>query len=75
MPETLKQTPEKIQSLLIGLGLKTEKGTSNLSYLIWEHEKLLKLFSMIPITSVTTVTPNSLEVPKELRPRSRRNKR
>jgi hypothetical protein len=65
MPETLQHTPEKIQSLLVGLGLKTKKCTGNFSYLIWEQEKMAKLFSMIPITSVTSVTPNFLEVPKE----------
>lgn len=47
LPENLKHNSERITSLLERLGLETEKGASNKSCLIWETEKIYKLFSEI----------------------------
>jgi hypothetical protein len=53
LPDRLKQTPEAVSSMLSGMGLRTQKSTNNLSHLIWEKEKIDKLFSMLTVTSVT----------------------
>ena len=56
LQENLKHTSEGITSLLKDFNLDTKKGTGNKSELIWETEKINKLFTKIPVTSVTTVT-------------------
>ena len=66
MPEALQYTPEIVQALLTGLGLKTTKSTGNMSYLLWEQEKLVKIFSRIPVTSVTTVTTKGVKPAKQV---------
>jgi hypothetical protein len=38
------------------MGLETRAGTGNYKYLIWEPDKLDKLFSSTGVTTVTTVT-------------------
>jgi hypothetical protein len=56
LPDKLRLTPEKVANILNKeLGLRTGKSTGNLSVLIWEEEKIKKLFSQT-VTSVTTVT-------------------
>ena len=54
LPQPL--TPAKVSSLLRDLGLSTEKSTGNYSYLIWEPEKIQRLFYEITVTTVTTAT-------------------
>jgi hypothetical protein len=49
-------TPEKVSSMLRDLGLTTERSTGNYSYLLWESEKVQKLFSKTTLTTLTTVT-------------------
>lgn len=65
IPKALQHTPESMTKLLITLGLKTKKSTSNRSYLLWEQEKLVKIFSRIPVTTVPTVTQRSVEPVKQ----------
>jgi hypothetical protein len=57
MPLSAQLTSEKVSSILSGLGLKTEKSTGNLSFLIWEPQRIEQLFSRITVTTVTTA-PN-----------------
>lgn len=53
LPANFQLTSEKIASILRNeLGLTTQKAAGNYSYLIWENEKIKKLFK----TTVTTVT-------------------
>ncbi len=54
----LMLTHEKMRSILNnGLGLDTEKTGANLSHLVWEEEKIQKLFRTT-VTTVTSVTKN-----------------
>ena len=60
LPEYIHHSPEKIRSILTNdFRLETHKSTNNLSCLIWEQEKIEKLFSMTTVTSVTTVIQKS----------------
>jgi hypothetical protein len=72
LPETLKHTSEAIKSLLTDLNIDTKKGTGHKSQLIWEPEKINILFTKITVLTVPTVTPNSLKVHKQERPRVKR---
>ena len=54
--------PEKLSRMLSNLGLKMQKGARNLSSLVWETEKIEKLFSKITVTSVTSVKSNNKSV-------------
>ena len=45
LPDSVKHTPEKIRGMLKEFQLKTEKSTGNLSVLVWEDNKIKKLFS------------------------------
>jgi hypothetical protein len=54
----LQLDPAKIARMIQGLGLRTDKSTGNLSYLIWEPVKMQKLFSRITVTTVTNITPS-----------------
>ncbi len=57
LPEPAQITPNKIQSILSNdFKLITEKSTGNLSYLVWEREKIEKLFSKTGVTCVPSVT-------------------
>lgn len=56
LPANFQLTSEKIASILRNeLGLTTQKAAGNYSYLIWENEKIKKLFKTT-VTTVTTVT-------------------
>lgn len=63
LPEGLKMTPEKVASMLKKFGLRTEKGAHNRSRLVWEVDKIERLFSHPALTSVTTVTQDSTVTP------------
>lgn len=56
LPERTQFAPEKLVRSLNQLGLRTEKSTGNLSYLIWEEARLEKFFSQITVPTVPTVT-------------------
>jgi hypothetical protein len=56
LPEPLKLTPKKVGYLLRKIGLDTEKGNHNLSFLLWEQSKIEKLFSDMKVTKLTKVT-------------------
>lgn len=66
LPEAVKHTSERIRGILKGLGLTTEKGTHNLSFLQWESEKIQKLFSKVTVTTVTSVTPRSISISEKV---------
>ncbi len=56
LPANFQLTSEKIASILRNkLGLATQKGAGNHSYLIWDDEKMKKYFRTT-VTTVTTVT-------------------
>ena len=59
LPEELWLGSEAIANMLEELMLTTKKSTGNYSYLIWEQEKIEKLFSEITVTTVTTVTKDN----------------
>ncbi|MBT9169151.1 MAG: hypothetical protein DDT19_02505 [Syntrophomonadaceae bacterium] len=56
LPEAIKHTPHKISKILSDFGLTTDKSSGNLSFLVWETEKIQKLFSETNVTNVTKVT-------------------
>jgi hypothetical protein len=56
LPDNLRITPHKIASLLHEFNLTTEKGAGNYSHLIWEEEKIQKIFSENNVTNVTKLT-------------------
>lgn len=60
LPEVLKHKPERLAGLLKELGLKTEKGSHNIVYLVWEDDRIKNLFSRITITSITTITSKTI---------------
>ena len=57
MPSGIEFEAKQIGSMLRKLGLEPKKSTGNLSFLIWEPEKMEKLFEAV--TTVTTVTPTA----------------
>ena len=66
LPYPLTPEPEKISSMLRHFDLTTEKSTGNYSYLLWESEKIEKLFYEKTVTTVTTVTKESLNTDKKV---------
>lgn len=60
LPEKLQIEPETVANMLKEMKLTTKKSTGNYSYLIWEQEKIEKLFSQLTVTTVTTVTDLTL---------------
>jgi hypothetical protein len=52
--EKLQLTSEKVARMLAEFGLTTKRSTGNYSYLIWEAQKIEKLFSEASLTTLTT---------------------
>jgi len=46
LPEKSKLTPKMIGSMLRNMGLSTQKSSHNLSFLLWEEEKIQKFFAL-----------------------------
>jgi len=46
LPEKSKLTPKMIGGMLRNMGLSTQKSSHNLSFLLWEEEKIQKFFAL-----------------------------
>jgi hypothetical protein len=60
LPASLQHSPEKLGRLIKGLGLHTENGTGNIVHLTWEPDKMTNLFDKIALTSLITLTQDSM---------------
>lgn len=59
--EKLQFTSEKVARMLAEFGLTTKRSTGNYSYLIWEAQKIERLFPEASLTTLTTSPRNSTQ--------------